>query len=71
MNASEPANIQVTKNDHSVSLVSDGTLINNGIIYKGKESGSSKLVELVDGKAVFQETVDKIPSAIQSVMNRK
>jgi len=71
MNASLPAGIQVTKNDQSATMVSNGTLTNNGKLYNGKESGSSKLVEMVNGKPVFQETVDKIPSAIQSVMNRK
>jgi hypothetical protein len=71
MNALLPAGIHVTKNDQSASLVSIGTLTNNGKLYKGKESGSSKLVEMVNGKPVFQEAVDKIPSAIQSVMNRK
>jgi hypothetical protein len=71
MNASLPASIRVTKNDQSASLVSTGALSNNGKLYKGKDSGSTKLVEMVNGKPVFQEAVDKIPSAIQSVMNRK
>ncbi len=71
LNGSLPASIRVTKNDQSASLVSNGALSNNGKLYKGKDSGSTKLVEMVNGKPVFQEAVDKIPSAIQSVMNRK
>ena len=71
MNALKPANVRVRKNDQSVSLVSDGTLTNNGKLYKGEDSGNAKLVEIIDGKPLFQETEDKIPSAIQRLMNRK
>ena len=71
MDAWRPAGIQVMKSDQSASLVSGGMLTNHGKVYKGIESGSSKLVEIIAGKPIFQETLDKIPSAVQSVMNRK
>ena len=71
MNTSKPANIQVTKNDKSASLVSGGSLTNNGKTYQGKDFGSSKLFEIIDGKAVFQEESDEIPLAIQKAMKRK
>jgi hypothetical protein len=71
MNTSKPAYIQVRKNDQSASLVSCGWLKNNGKEYKGKENGSSKMFEIIDGKEVFLETVDDIPASVPKAMKRK
>ena len=70
MNSSKPANIQVRNNDNSASLVSDGMLTFKEKNYKGREIGSSKLIEIIEGKEVFQEVTDQIPAAIQKVMER-
>jgi len=70
MNISKPANIKVWKNDNSASLVYTGSLINNGKTYQGKENGSSKLLENIDGKEVFMETIDMVPVSIQKAIKR-
>ena len=70
MNTSVPANIQVWNKDNNASLVSDGILTSKGKKYEGKVIGSSKLLETIDGKEVFQEDMDEIPEAIQKVMKR-
>ncbi len=66
MNSSKPSNIQIWKDDNSASLVSDGVLTNRGKDFKGKVTGSSKLLEWIDGKEVFQEVTDEIPAAIKN-----
>jgi hypothetical protein len=71
MDASKPANIQVWNNEKTASLVSDGILTNNGKSFKGNEIGSSKLMEMIVGKEVFQEAIDEIPEAIQRVIDRE
>lgn len=68
MNALKPATIQVANKDQSAILVSDGILTSRHKIYKGMDLGNSKLVEQIDGKAVFQETADRIPVAMQKAM---
>lgn len=45
-------------------------LTNKRELLKGKEIGSSKLVETIDGKEVFQEAADEVPEAIQNAMER-
>lgn len=70
MNALKPATIQVANKDQSAILASDGILTSRHKIYYGIDLGSSKLVELIDGKAVFQETADRIPVSIQKAMKR-
>jgi hypothetical protein len=70
INSLKAANIQVWNKENSASLVSDGMLTNKGKTYKGKEAGSSKLVETIDGKEVFQEVVDEVPEAIKNAMKR-
>jgi hypothetical protein len=70
MNASKPANIQVWNKDNSTSVVSDGILTSKGKKYEGKVIGSSKLLETIEGKEVFQEDIDKIPESIKKVMER-
>jgi hypothetical protein len=71
MDASKPANIQVWNNEKTASLVSGGILTNNGKSFRGDEIGSSKLMEMIDGKEVFKEAVDEIPEAIQRVIDRE
>lgn len=70
MNSSHPARIVVRNSDHSASLVSGEALTLNGKTYKGKELGSSKLLEINDGKEFFQEVIDAIPASIQNVIKR-
>lgn len=69
MNTEEPAKIEVSDQKGTASFVSSGKLELDNKGY-GKLSGSSKLVENIDGKKVFKETEDEIPVAIQGVMNR-
>jgi len=68
MDISEQANIQVWNTDKSVMLVSNGIITKKSKTYKGKESGSSKLVEMIEGKEVFLEATDEVPDSIQKVM---
>ena len=70
MNSSKPALVQVSNVDKSASLVSGGTLTNNGKEYKGKGTASSKLLEIIKGEAVFHETFDEIPVSIQKAIKR-
>jgi hypothetical protein len=67
LDASKTANLQVWNADQTASLVSDGMLYNKGKSYKGKESGSSKLLEWIDGKEHFQEVIDEVPMAIKKL----
>jgi len=70
MNSSKSANIQVWNNDNSASLVSDGVLTNKGKTYKGKDTDSSKLLDLIDGTEVFLEAIDEIPASIKKVIEK-
>lgn len=70
LNTLKPANIQVWNKENTASLVSGGNLEKDGKNYKGKDFSSSKLVEIIDGKEVFQEANDEIPEAIKKVMKR-
>ena len=70
MDASEPANIKVSNIENSASMVSGGSLVHGGKKYKGKVSGSSKLLEQIDGKTIFQEVGDEIPASIQQAVRR-
>ncbi len=71
LNSLEPANIQVWDNEKTEMLVSGGNLNFNGKTLSGKDINSSKLVEMKNGKAVFQEATDEIPAAIKRVMFRE
>ena len=70
MDTENPAKIKVSNSDETATLASSGSLEIYGKKYKGKVAGSSKLVEVIDGKIVFQESVDKLPRAILSVQLR-
>jgi hypothetical protein len=68
MNTSKPAVIRAWRSDNSASMVSEGNLVLNGKTFNGKEFGSSKLLEIMDGKEIFQEAEDEIPASVQKVM---
>ena len=65
MNADKKAMLKVEKSDGSAGLVSNYLLTVGGKDYKGTSTGSAKLMEIVDGKTVFQETTDQMPDAIK------
>ena len=65
MNTDKAAMIKVEKSDGSAGLVSNDLLTVADKDYKGTSTGSAKLVEIVEGKAAFQEAVDHIPDAIR------
>jgi hypothetical protein len=46
-------------------LVSGGKLESKGKSYEGKEMGSAKLLEVIDGKSIFQEVSDEFPASIK------
>ncbi|NND06244.1 MAG: DUF4962 domain-containing protein [Saprospiraceae bacterium] len=70
MDAMEPACIRVWNTDHSASLVSGGSLVHQGKTHIGKHIGSSKLLELINGKSFFQEVIDEIPVSIRKAISR-
>lgn len=70
MNALKPANIHVWNNDNSASLVSQGILVFHGKTFKGKETGSSKLAEMINGNEIFQDAVDELPASIQKIIDK-
>jgi hypothetical protein len=70
MNSSKSAGIKVWKSDNSASLVSGGDLLFRAKTYKGQKNGSSKLLEVIDGKEIFQEATDEIPASILKAMRK-
>jgi hypothetical protein len=70
MDVSKPASIKVWSDRLGASLVSEGSLISKGTTFNGATSESSKLLEIIDGKQSFQETMDQIPNSIKIVLNR-
>jgi hypothetical protein len=78
IDASKPASIKAWNEDGTRMLVSVGKLESKGKSYEGKEIGSAKLLEVVDGKSIFQEVLDELPGSINrlnmmnlSVSNQK
>ncbi len=78
MDASKPASIKAWNADRTRMLVSGGKLESKGKSYEGKEIGSAKLLEVIDGKSIFQEVSDELPGSIKrlnmmnlSVSNQK
>lgn len=71
MNTLKPVNIQVWNNVNTEMLVSGGILNFDGKIFSGNDRTSAKLVEMKNGKVVFQEAMDEIPSVIKTVMQRE
>lgn len=70
MDAAQPAIIEVYDNERTASFISTGTLKLNDNDYRGKVTGSSKLLEIINNEQVFQEVVDEVPNAIRNVMER-
>jgi hypothetical protein len=65
MDASKPASIKAWNAYGTRVLVSGGKLESKGKSYEGKEIGSAKLLEVIDGKSIFQEVSDELPSSIK------
>jgi len=70
MDELQPAKIEVSNCDGTAAFTSADALEFIGKMYKGTVTGSSKLVEIIDGKTVFKETVDEVPEAIKKIMER-
>ena len=68
MNVAKAAKIEIYDDLGTASFISSDVLNFDGINYKGNISGSSKLVEIVNGQATFQEVVDEVPAKIRKVM---
>lgn len=58
-------------NNIFIALTSTGSIDFDGKKYNGIVTGSSKLLEIIDGEIVFQETTDEIPATIKKVMERE
>ena len=67
LDSEKPAKLKVVKADGSVAFCSNGVLDLNGKEY-GTITGSSKLLELVEGKPIFQEVIDELPESIANVL---
>lgn len=65
MDGSKPALLKARKADNSVSLVSSGDLSVSTKTFSGKSRESSKLFEIVGGKAAFQEATDELPASLR------
>jgi len=68
MNTAKPALIKAWNGNRSAVLVSSGNIVNQGKTYAGKDSGSSKLLEIINGKAMFKEAKDEVPASIKRLM---
>jgi hypothetical protein len=68
MNTAKPALIKAWNGNHSAVLVSSGNIVNQGKTYAGKNSGSSKLLEIINGKPMFKEAKDEVPASIKRLM---
>lgn len=64
MDANKPAFLKAWKNDGTAALSSSGEVNLGGKQIDGQLEGSSKLVEMIDGKLVFKEGGDEVPEAI-------
>jgi hypothetical protein len=73
MDATKPALIKVWNQDQSAMLVSSGSIVHQGKTFSGKYQGSSKLLEIISGKSMFQEAKDEIPASIKrlKLMNQQ
>jgi len=68
MDETKPAIIKAWNADKSAVLVSAGSIVNQGKTFAGKDQGSSKLLEIINGKPILQEAKDKIPDSIKRLM---
>ena len=73
MDAAKPALIKVWNEDQSAGLVSAGSIVHQGKTFAGKDPGSSKLLEIINGKPMLQEAKDEIPASIKrlKLMNQQ
>jgi hypothetical protein len=68
MDATKPALIKAWNKDQSAVMVSSGSIVNKGKTFAGKDQGSSKLLESINGKPILQEAKDEIPASIKRLM---
>ena len=68
MDVSKPAMLKAWNADKTAVLVSAGSIVNRGMTFDGKDSGSSKLLEVINGKPMLQEAKDEIPASIKRLM---
>ncbi len=68
MNTAKPALIKAWNGNRSTMLVSSGNIVNQGKTYAGKDAGSSKLLEIINGKAMIKEAKDEVPASIKRLM---
>lgn len=68
MNTAKPSLIKAWNGNRSAMLVSSGNIVNQGKTYAGKSSGSSKLLEMINGKPMFEEAKDEVPASIKRLM---
>jgi hypothetical protein len=73
MDAAKPALIKVWNEDQSAGLVSAGSIVHQGKTFAGTDPGSSKLLEIINGKPMLQEAKDEIPASIKrlKLMNQQ
>ena len=70
LDASKPAKVEVCDSQGTASFASTGSLEFDGKEYRGKATGSAKLIEIIDGEKVIREAVDEVPAAIRKVMRK-
>ena len=68
MDATKPALIKAWNKDQSAVMVSSGSIVSKGKTFAGKDQGSSKLLESINGKPILQEAKDEIPASIKRLM---
>lgn len=68
MNTTKPALIKAWNRNKSAVLVSSGNIVSQGKTFSGKDPGSSKLLEMINGKPVIKEVKDEIPDSIKRLM---
>ena len=68
MNTTKPALIKAWNRNQSAVLVSSGNIVSQGKIFSVKDPGSSKLLEIINGKPVIKEVKDEIPDSIKRLM---
>ena len=62
----KPSELKITRKDGKAAFISSGDQIRLGDqSYKGRRTESAKLVEVIDGQVVFQESEDQMPAAMK------
>ena len=70
MNVNEAAHIQINNIGNTLSFVSSGTLMFEKNKYIGTDIKSAKLIEKKDGKIIFKEVLDEMPSAMKRMISK-